>query len=113
MLYKCTPGSCNKGEDSWTASVDVIDSYGPFMEVCFCGRGSSLHAIIGPQESGHFICIPAYNAGCELAEYDDVFWNTERLSSVIGRVDALTIAQGLYTLDEIFANDPFVADIYR
>ena len=83
------------GLSRWKASVDIIDSYGPFLELQFTGHGSSIHAITGPQRNGNFICLPAYDVGSELAGYEDTFWNKERLSPIIGEVDAVTIVQGL------------------
>ena len=99
MNYTCTAFFPEEETPTtWNASLDVISRLGSFLELRFRGRGSSLHAIVGPQINGHFICIPNYDIGSELAEYQDAFLNRERLTPLIGEVDAITVAQGLAAL---------------
>lgn len=99
MNYHCTDlFSDDDGRRSWNASLEVIGRTGPFFEIRMKGRGSSIHAIVGPQINGSFICIPNYNTGSELAGMEDTFWNTERLAPLIGITDAVTVAQGLHQL---------------
>ena len=47
---------------------------------------------------GSFISIPAFNAGSYLVDYDDYFWNNERLSAIMNPVDAATVAEALRAL---------------
>ena len=91
-------GTADDCADSWPAAFEVLERTGPFTEMRFIARGSSIHAVVGPQVNGNFICIPAFNVGSELSELGDAFWNTERLSPLIGDVDAATVAQGLLEL---------------
>jgi hypothetical protein len=99
MDYHCTDlFSDDTSQRTWDASLEVISRKGPFFELRMVGRGSSIHAIVGPQVNGSFICIPNYDAGSELAGLEDTFWNTERLAPLIGVVDAVTVAQGLRQL---------------
>ena len=51
--------------------------------------------IIGSHKFGNFACIPSRDIGCELATFEDVFWNSERLRRRLNRKDALTIAKGI------------------
>ena len=98
LSYQCE--DCGAGTSSchWKATLKVLQRRGLFIEVRMEGRGSSIHAIVGPQINGSFICIPNYNVGSELAGLDDIFWNKERLTPLIGVVDATTVAQGLSQL---------------
>ncbi|WP_396127689.1 DUF6618 family protein [Dethiobacter alkaliphilus] len=57
---------------------------------------------IGKTAQGGFACIPDHDAGCHLSHFKDRFWNTERLIPVLGVVDAVTVAQTLYTLADRF-----------
>ena len=41
--------------------------------------GSHFLIIFGKHSNGYFCCIPNWGVGCEMAEPDDVFYNTERL----------------------------------
>ncbi len=99
MNYMCQ-AYCDKNREPsiWEASLEVLKKRGTTLELRFTGRGSSIHAIVGPQINGKFICIPNYDVGSELAGYQDTFWNRERLTPLIGVVDATTVANGLACL---------------
>ena len=43
----------------------------------------------------------SHDVGSELSEFRDLFWNTERLSGLIKKVDAVTVAHGLCHLEEL------------
>ena len=49
---------------------------------------------------GYFACMPDFDAGCHLVSLNDVFWNTERLTKVLGIVDGVTVAYALLLLFE-------------
>ena len=51
----------------------------PFEMALSTTRGCYYHMIFGSQMNGHFLCIPNWQVGCELAKLDDVFWNRESL----------------------------------
>ena len=44
--------------------------------------------------------MPDFNAGCHLTDFQDIFWNTERLTKVIGKVDGITVATALKMLSD-------------
>ncbi len=87
--------------DRWDLCLYIISRKGPFTEFVANGRGSSMHAIVGPQANGSFLCLPAYGVGSELAAFTDSFWNYERLSALIGPVDATTLVTALQYLDTL------------
>jgi hypothetical protein len=48
------------------------------------------------------LILPDFNVGCHLVELNDVFWNTERLTEVLGVADGVTVASALLSLaDEL------------
>ncbi len=85
--------------DRWDLCLYIISRKGPFTEFVANGRGSSMHAIAGPQANGNFLCLPAYGVGSELAAFTNSFWNYERLSALIGPVDATTLVTALKYLN--------------
>lgn len=69
---------------------------------------SSLHIIIGKTKQGNFVCVPNFDIGCYLSRFSDIFWNTERLSSLIGPVDGATVAIAIqYMEDKLLLWDYF------
>ena len=48
--------------------------------------------------NGNFICILEINVGCPLSNWDDIFWNMERLSQLMNPVDAATVVYGIRAL---------------
>jgi hypothetical protein len=42
--------------------------------------------------------MPDFGAGCHLVSLKDKFWNTEKLSAVLGKVDGITAAQALFSI---------------
>ena len=42
-------------------------------------RGDFYLVIYGKHINGYFCCIPNWCIGCEMAEPDDIFYNTEKL----------------------------------
>ena len=67
------------------------------MEMVVDANGWTFHTIVGRYEAGHYICIPNWSIGSELAALDDCRWNAERLrenSSMSGE-NANVIASAL------------------
>lgn len=81
--------------------TSILHKEGHSCEVEITGRGTYFHAIVGRHCYGNFICIPNHDVGCELSDYSDVFWNRERLSSQLKKVDAVTVACALQHLEEL------------
>ena len=44
-------------------------------EMILKAEGFSFHLIFGRQINGHFLCIPDWHFGCELARLSDIGWN--------------------------------------
>ena len=88
-----------KTYQEWEGCVKSIHNHGSHYEIQIQSR-SGFTFMVGNCTAGAFISIPDYNVGCELASYGDYFWNNERLSRIMNRVDAATVAQALQTLAE-------------
>lgn len=96
MTYEChNPRSRIKSERIWTGELSIrrFDKWQCEMEVT--GRGSRFYIIFGKYQNGGYLCIPEWHVGCELADFKDLFWNTERLEKQIGKADAITVAMAI------------------
>lgn len=60
-------------------------------------NGYSYHLIFGRQTNGYFLCIPNWKMGCELASYNDKYWNTESIlkAGQISREAAYAISNAI------------------
>ena len=84
----------------WTGTVTPIRSTVDMRVAEIKGRGSSFTVIAGEYPYGDFLCIPEINVGCPLSRWDDLFWNQERLFSLMNETDAVTISYGVKALME-------------
>lgn len=83
--------------EDWNGTVTRIIDHGSHYEIYVDSR-SGFVFIVGKCSCGGFISIPHFNIGTSLADYEDYFWNNERLASMMNRVDAATVAEALRTL---------------
>lgn len=79
----------------WNAKIKYIKKYQNFYEAIIEGRGSSLSIIVGSTDSYNWVAIPNYEVSTSLLRFDDIFWNEEKLSSLIGAVDGATISHAI------------------
>ena len=84
--------------EEWTGTVELIRKTASATEAQVKGRGSSLTVIVGDYTDGHFLCIPEIDVGCPMAGWGDLFWNQERLCSLMNETDAVTVAAGVKAL---------------
>jgi hypothetical protein len=75
----------------------MFKDYGTYYEFMIQSR-SSIMVIFGKTSRGYFACMPDFNVGCHLVNLNDTFWNTERLTAIIGTVDGVTVAHALLHL---------------
>lgn len=90
---------CKHNNKTWNGSVTQLINHGSHYEIQLESR-SDIRFMIGKYINGGFISVPAYNAGSDLADYSDYFWNYEHLCHSINTVDAVTIAECIRTLCE-------------
>lgn len=100
MIFECELEYEEKIE-TWKGKVTFLKKYASHYEMRIESR-SSLLVLFGETSSGGFACIPDFSVGCHLAHLKDRFWNTEKLTSILGDVDGITVATALYKIaDEI------------
>ena len=100
MEYPCIYHSGNR-KQTWQGEIQLLHQEGHSLEAEINGRGTYFHVIVGRHRYGNYICIPNHDIGCELSDYSDIFWNRERLSQHLKKVDATTVAYGLVHLKEL------------
>lgn len=88
---------CNYRKESWYGSISMFKKYGTHYEFLIQSR-SSIMVMFGKTSRGYFACMPDFNIGCHLVNLNDVFWNTETLSRVLGPADGITVANALIFL---------------
>lgn len=96
MAFHCHE-KIRRKQEKWSGLVTRITNHGSHYEIQIESRSGFLF-MIGKYNYGAFISIPAFGVGCDLAGYDDYFWNNEQLSSRMNRVDAATVAEALRTM---------------
>lgn len=79
------------------------------VKICSYSRGlpriiNTICTHFGQTTSGHFACMPDFGAGCYLADLKDIFWNTEKLTAVLGKVDGITVAYALSSISDQLHN---------
>jgi len=96
-VFKLFTFTCKNRSESWTGSITKLKNYGTHYELLIQSR-SSIMVLFGKTSLGYFACMPDFNAGCHLAKLNDIFWNTERLTKVLGKADGITVAAALASL---------------
>lgn len=86
---------CRYKTKTWDGTYENLEIYQDRLEVDVSGRGSRFHIIVGRYQNGNYLCIPSCQVGCELAGYQDTFWNLEQLSRQISMVDAVTLVTAI------------------
>ncbi len=87
--------NCNSDAETWTGKINYLKDYGNHYEMRIESR-SGLHVIFGCSSNGNYICVPDFNVSCYLAHLKDRFWNQEKLTSLLGEVDGITLAEALF-----------------
>lgn len=94
MLFECEK-QAGKRKEKWPARIVCLKNYGSHFEIQIQSR-SSLMVLFGETSRGYFASIPDFSVGCHLVDPLDIFWNTESLTRVLGKVDGITVATALY-----------------
>jgi len=77
--------------DAWESRIlscqPILDAHAIHID----GGSSSFLAVVGSTESGHFLCLPEWHVAASLSDFNDAFYNLERLVPLLGPVDATTV----------------------
>ena len=90
---------CRLRKKSWKGSITMFKKYNSHYEFMIHSR-SSIMVIFGKTSRGFFACMPDFKVGCHLVNLNDIFWNTEKLSMILGEADGVTVASALVFLAE-------------
>lgn len=96
MIFECIIKR-KSGNESWIGKITHFKNYGTHYEIVIESR-SRILVLFGKTEQGAFACMPDFGAGCHLVDPKDQFWNTEKLTHVLGKVDGITVATALKVL---------------
>lgn len=100
MKYTCVLKGSPRRE-TWTGELILLYWRPGWYEAEINGRGTYFHILTGRHKYGNYLCIPNHDVGCELSDYSDIFWNEERISHLMRKVDAVTVAAGLSYLPSL------------
>lgn len=100
MEYICILKDGSRKE-TWTGELHLLRGGSGQYEAEINGRGTYFHILAGRHKYGNYLCIPNHDVGCELSRFSDIFWNEERLSRLMRKVDAVTVAAGLAHLSTV------------
>lgn len=96
MIFECISRRKN-GSEKWSGKITAYKNYGTHYEVRIESR-SRILVLLGKTTQGAFACMPDFGAGCHLANPGDIFWNTEQLVRVLGKIDGITVAYAIKAL---------------
>lgn len=97
QIFKCRTRQRNKIVE-WEGRMMIIRNKPPY-EAIIESRGSSFHIICGSYQNGHYLSIPIWRVGADLATYDDEFWNFENIMKCgMSRCDSVTLAKAIHLL---------------
>lgn len=102
MFFECF-NKIKNGNEKWIGEITRFKNYGSHYEIVIESR-SRIHVLYGKTEQGAFACMPDFGAGCHLVNPNDIFWNTEKLTRVLGKVDGITVATALKVLADNISN---------
>ena len=89
--------------EAWTGELILLGGGNGWYEAEINGRGTYFHILAGRHKYGNYLCIPNHDIGCELSDFSDIFWNEEKIGSLMRKVDAVTVATGLVHLPAMAA----------
>ena len=94
MEYRCFFRDGSRIE-TWTGEIILLRWRPGWYEAEMNGRGTYFHILAGVHKYGNYLCIPNHDVVCELSDFSDIFWNEGRISNLMRKVDAVTVAAGL------------------
>ncbi len=98
MYFDCV-WQHDEGIDEWDGYISQLQKANGHYEMLIESR-SSLRVVFGTFSLGGFACLPDLQVGCYLVNLKDRFWNTEKLVSILGHVDGITVATALYSISD-------------
>ena len=89
----------SRKKEYWNGRISNWNDYGNYYELEIKSRTRIL-VLLGQSSYGNFACMPDFGAGCHLSELNDIFYNTEKLCRVLGKIDGITVANAIASFYE-------------
>jgi len=96
MLFSCKMKNSNQ---NWQGQITNLKNYGNYYEMRIESL-SGITIIFGKCLLGNFVCIPDFKVGSYLAEWDNQYYNSDKLIPIMNTVDAITVVQALKTISK-------------
>ena len=100
----------------WTSSIRKAKMYNNHvLSLVLSHGGLKIDVILGKIKEYRWVCIPDYQAGCQLAHWSDHFYNYESLKRVLhDEYAAMAIATGIKEIGkEVFSILDDDSDVYH
>ena len=98
IIIKCST-NLNDKKETWKANLKSIIDYGNYYKAIINARSTHFDILVGYTDDYNWVALPIQEVSCSLASFDDIFWNEERLSNLIGAIDATTIVSTIAFID--------------
>lgn len=98
MVFTCIDKTNGAGR-RWQGNITNLINHEICYEMMITSR-SSIMVLFGKTSRGGFACIPDFGVGCHLVNLKDRFWNKQKLTESLGRVDGITVESALYSLSD-------------
>lgn len=89
----------------WKAEIKTLINHHYYYEVIIEARGSSLHLLVGTGEFFNWVAIPYLDISTTLSHFNDIFWNEEKLCTILNPVDSATIAYSIAYIEKHVLNN--------
>lgn len=87
----------------WKASISDAQAFSSFHRFIISSCGSRFEVLYGRCPEYRWLFLPQLEIGCMLSDPSDLFWNSERLGSLLNRKDTLTIVYAIRFIGDIHA----------
>lgn len=99
VLIECST-TIEEKQETWQATLKSIINYGDYYEATIEARSTHFDMLVGATDTYHWVALPIQEVSCSLSNPSDTFWNEERLTSLIGVVDATTISRSIAFIEQ-------------
>lgn len=94
MEFTCRINIEDSPDEIWHGKIISYNLHEDNLKLYIESR-SLIHVIIGKTAFGNYACIPNFEIGCYLSDLTDLFWDSEKLCSLLGEADGVTVATAI------------------
>lgn len=100
IFYKCIGMGILSGS-SWNGSITSITASDNHVEAEVTSRDSYFQIILGHYKYGNYLCVPNWNLGIEIAEFNNHHWIMEKLILKYPNINLVDVTSIVYAVDKI------------